>query len=81
MAKKIDDVKVKSGRKIRVENTLKKKFSNAAKTYLAIWIEDSKGNNERCLLFTDKELERAEKRSIKNQEDLTNKGILTDLFD
>ena len=81
MATKIDKVTVKSGRMVKVENTKRKTFSHAAKTYLAVWVENKNGKNERCLLFTEAELARAEKRAVLNPEDLTSKGFLTDLFD
>lgn len=81
MSKKIDDVRVKAGRFIRVENTKRPKFSNASSEYLAIWVEDADGQNERCLLFTQRELINAHKRSTKNPEDIPEKGLLTDLID
>lgn len=79
MANLIDKVKVKPGRLIRVYNTEKKKNENEG--YVSVWVEDEDGKNERCLLFTEKEIERAEKRSIRNSEDLTKKNIVTDLLD
>lgn len=81
MAKKLDKVTVRSGRLIRVENTKRKTFSNAAKVYLAVWVEGANGKNERCLLFTPSELANAEYRSVRNHEDLTSKGLLADLID
>lgn len=75
----IDKVKVKPGRLIRVYNTEKKKKENDG--YVSIWVEDADGKNERCLLFTEKEIERAEIRSQKNLEDLTKKDFFTDLLD
>lgn len=81
MAKLIDDVSVKAGRVIKVWNTERKAFSNSKDYYNAIWVEDANGGNERCLLFTDHELERAEYRASKNTEDLPQKGFWTDLFD
>ena len=73
MAKKLDDVTVKSGRLIRVFNTEKKAFSNANSTYVAVQVEDADGGNERCLLFTDKQIAAAEYRARRNPEDLTSK--------
>lgn len=75
----IDLVRVKSGRLIRVWN--QKKKTNAKASYVSIWVEDANGDNERCLLFTEKEIKRAQQRSEKNMEDLTNKGFITDLLD
>jgi hypothetical protein len=79
MANLIDKVKVKPGRLIRVCNTEKKKNENDG--YVSVWVEDATGKNERCLLFTEKEIERAESRSKKNIEDQPNKNFLTDLLD
>jgi len=79
MANLIDQVRVKAGRLIRVWNTLKKKNEN--KGYVSVWVEDADGSNERCLLFTEKEIQRAELRASKNLEDLTNKNFLTNLVD
>jgi hypothetical protein len=79
MANLIDQVRVKAGRLIRVWNTLKKKNENIG--YIAVWVEDANGTNERCLLFTEKEIQRAELRASKNVEDLTDKGFFTDLVD
>ncbi len=79
MANVIEQVRVKTGRLIRVWNTLRKKNENAG--YVSVWIEDADGKNERCLLFTEKEIERAEKRAARNMEDLTKKDLLTDFLD
>lgn len=80
MAKKIDKVKTKMGRLIRVENTKRPIFTNAKKFYTAVYVEDPSGDNERCLLFTDRELARASKRACRNKEDLLKLGFLEDLF-
>ena len=79
MANLIDQVRVKAGRLIKVWNTLKKKNEN--KGYVSVWVEDADGTNERCLLFTEKEIQRAELRASKNIEDLTDKNFLTNLVD
>lgn len=78
-AQKIDNVKVKRGRLVRVAN--QKPHRNAKAVYTSIWIEDAKGKNEECLLFTEKELEVARQRALKNKEDLPKKDFLTDLLD
>lgn len=70
---------IKNGRILRVSN--KKKKFGANESYLSLWVEDSNGGNERCLLFTDYELSKAEQRAKKNPEDLTKKNILRNLFD
>ncbi len=81
MANLIDQVKVKAGRLIKVWNTQKRKFSNASPKYVSVWVEDADGSNERCLLFTEKQIESAEKRAKANQEDLTTKSFFTNLVD
>ena len=70
---------IKAGRIIRVEN--KDRIFGSADFYNAVWIEDANGKNERCLLFTDTEILKAEARSAKNSEDLTKKTYLMNLFD
>ena len=80
-AEKIDDKLVRSGRLIRVKNTKKPKFSNAKDQYFAVWVEDANGKNERCLLFTERELILAENRSKKNPEDCPKKSFLQNLID
>jgi hypothetical protein len=81
MADQIDKSKILAGRLIRVKNTKKAKLSNAKNEYFALWVEDANGKHERCLLITAKELERMEHRAKKNPEDLTRKGLLTNLMD
>jgi hypothetical protein len=81
MASLIDQVRIKAGRLIKVWNTEKKKFSNAKPWYISIWVENADGSGERCLLFTQKEIEAAEKRAAANQEDLTSKGFFTNITD
>ncbi len=75
----IDKVKIKAGRLIKVFNTKPK--PHAKSWYVSVWVEDANGKNERCLLFTENEIKRAEERSNKNQEDLTNKDFFTNLLD
>lgn len=79
MASVIDKVRVKLGRLIRVENT--DRTFGSADVYIAVQVEDADGSNERCLLFTEKELEAAQERADNNKEDLTTKSFLTDLLD
>ena len=81
MASVIDHVTVKLGRLIKVWNKNRPKFSNAKKVYYALQIEDANGKNERCILLTQRDLERAEYRASRNMEDLTKKDWLTDVFD
>jgi hypothetical protein len=79
MSNLIEKVKVKPGRLIKIFNIKKKKKEN--NIYVSVWVEDSNGKNERCLLFTENEIKKAELRTSKNIEDLTKKDILTDLID
>ena len=76
---KLHDVEVVAGRLVPVYN--KKRHHKAKNYYYSVWVEDHHGGNERCLLFTGKEIEAAEKRSCRNPEDLTRKGWLTDMLD
>lgn len=71
--------RIKAGRLISVSNK-DRKFGSALE-YFALWVEDSNGKNERCLLFTEDEIKKAEERANRNPEDLTKKSFLTDLFD
>jgi hypothetical protein len=75
----MSDIKVVKGRLISIEN--KEKHFSASTHYIAVQVEDSDGSNERCLLFTEKEIEKAEYRASRNPEDLTKKGFITNLFD
>jgi hypothetical protein len=81
MSEKIDDVRVIPGRLIKVKNTNKPKFSNEKNEYLAVYVEDADGDNERCLLFTERELLLAENRALKNPEDWLHKSFLQNLID
>ena len=55
MAEMIDDVEVKLGRAIRVKNLDPK--HGEAEVYIALQVEDLDSKNERCVLFTEYELE------------------------
>lgn len=79
MANVLDQVKVKQGRLIRVENT--ERTFGSSDVYIAVQVEDADGNNERCLLFTEKEIQAAQERADKNKEDLTIKSFLTNVLD
>jgi hypothetical protein len=72
-------MKVVKGRLITVDNT--DRIFGSADSYIAIQVEDADGGNERCLLFTDAEIAKAEERANKNPEDLTEKGFFTNLLD
>jgi len=71
--------KVVKGRLIEVDNT-DRKFGSAL-SYIAVQVEDEDGSNERCILFTQDEINKAQERAKKNPEDLTEKGFFTKLFD
>lgn len=79
MANVLDQVRVKQGRLIRVENT--ERTFGSAQVYIAVQVEDADGSNERCLLFTEKEIQSAQERAHRNKEDLTNKSFITNLID
>ena len=79
MANVIDQVKVKQGRLIRVQNT--ERTFGSADVYVAVQVENADGSDERCLLFTEKEIQAAQERADKNKEDLTNRSFFTDLLD
>lgn len=79
MANVLDQVKVKQGRLIRVQNT--DRTFGSADVYIAVQVEDANGSNERCLLFTEKEIQAAQERADKNKEDLTTKSFITDILD
>lgn len=81
MSEQIDRVPPKMGRVIKVKNTQRPKFTRANTEYYAVWVEDADGNNERCLLFTEREIQDAEHRSLRNKEDWTKRSWLTDLVD
>jgi hypothetical protein len=72
-------MKVVKGRLISVDN--KNRAFGSADKYIAIQVEDADGGNERCILFTDAEIAKAEERAKKNPEDLTEKGFFTNLLD
>jgi hypothetical protein len=71
--------RVVKGRLISVEN--RDRIFGSARYYIAVQVENFDGKNERCLLFTDAEIAKAEKRAKKNPEDLTKKGFFTNLLD
>jgi hypothetical protein len=79
MANVLDQVRIKQGRLIRVENT--ERTFGSADVYVAVQVENADGSDERCLLFTEKEIQAAQERADKNKEDLTNKSFLTNVLD
>lgn len=79
MANVLDQVRVKQGRLIRVQNT--ERTFGSADVYIAVQVENADGSDERCLLFTEKEIQAAQERADKNKEDLTTKSFITNLLD
>ena len=71
--------KIVKGRLISVDNT--NRTFGSAESYIAVQVEDADGGNERCILFTNAEIAKAEERAKRNPEDLTEKGFFTNLFD
>ena len=63
------DVKVTSGKLIRVSNDKRAVLTNAKHWYYALWVEDHDGTNERCIMLTQREFEAPAKRAKNNQED------------
>lgn len=64
-----NNVTVKNGNLLRVENKKVSTFTNAKNWYYALWIEDHTGLNERCILLTQLEYEVVSKRAKRNPED------------
>ena len=58
-----------------------KVFTHESNAYIAIWVKDSTGENPRCLLFTERDVQRAEERALKNTEDFTKRSWLSKLLD
>ena len=71
--------KVVKGRIIEVENKGRK--FGALPTYSLMWAEDSTGEVEFPLVFTDNEIAGAKARAEANKEDIIAKGWFTDLID
>ena len=68
------------GRIIPVYNK-KRKHWNSKYAYSAVFVEDTNGENQRCLLLTDYEIHRVEHRAKRNQEDIPQKSLITDILD
>jgi hypothetical protein len=71
--------RIVKGRLIKIDNT-DRKFGSAL-SYIAVQVEDEDGSRERCILFTQDEINKAHDRAKKNPEDLTEKGFFTNLLD
>lgn len=59
-----NDLEIKLGQLIGVENKNKRNLEN--ESYIALQIEDQDGNNERCILFTEIEISDIKTVSIEN---------------
>jgi len=70
---------VKMGRLIPVWNQDPRK--RAKPLYISLRVEDPDGSNERCLLFTQAQIDTAQRRANANPEDCPKVGILMDLLD
>jgi len=75
------EILTRLGRLLRVKNTKTKSFTHENDTYIAVWVSDWDGANKRCILFTDREITRAEERAQKNSEDLTERSLISKLLD
>lgn len=69
------------GRLIHVENTSQVRKFNELDTYVSVWVSDADGCNKRCVLFTDGEIARAEKRALKNPEDMTERSLYSKIVE
>jgi len=69
------------GRLIRVKNTKLKSFTHESASYISVWVSDWDGANKRCILFTDREIARAEERAENKAEDLTKRSLISKLLD
>lgn len=78
-AKMVKKVRVKMGRLIPVYNQDPRR--GAKPVYVSVRVEDADGKNERCLLFTQAQIDAAARRAAANPEDCPKPGSLTDLFD
>ena len=71
--------KIVKGRLISVDNT--NRTFGSAESYIAVQVEDADGGNERCILFTNAEIAKAEERAKRNPEKQKKKGFFTNLLD
>ena len=74
MAQVVGKMAVRAGYTIPVKNIDKKPTEN--KQYVAIWVEDFNGGNERCILLTQKELARLSRVGICDLKDEMKRGRL-----
>ena len=75
----LNNESVREGHIIEVYNKNKPKFSNANKKYYVIWVE--RDNTEFPIMLSERELENARYRAIKNPEDVPKKSFVNNLTD
>jgi len=75
------EILTRLGRLLRVKNNKTKSFTHESDSYIAVWVSDWDGGNKRCILFTDREIAKAEERAEKNAEDLTKRSLISKLLD
>ena len=73
------NAETRMGTLVFIENKEQKPNENT--NYWRVWVQNKEGKNERPLIFTEKEIERAERRGLKNKEDHGKRGKLQDLLD
>jgi hypothetical protein len=73
--------KTRVGRLVKIKNLKRNNFSTEKESYIAVIVKDEDGSNEKCLLFTDAEMHKAELRAIRNPEDNIGKTFISSLID
>jgi hypothetical protein len=68
------------GKLVTVKNTKQKAFSNENEFYKVVLVKTESGT-VKCLMFTEAELNKAEARADKNEEDQTKQGFWYKLLD
>lgn len=72
-------MKTRLGKLHKVTNKTKKAFSHAKDEYTALLVKE--GNQVIALLFTEKELEAAKHRALRNPEDCLKQSLASKLLD
>jgi hypothetical protein len=69
----------KLGHLVTVKN--RDPLTNTAKAwYHAVWVKDAETKEKKCLLFTQREISKAEYRASRNSEDLPQRSFFARLF-
>ena len=76
---KLTKHKVKAGNLIPVLNKQTEHLKED-RCWVVVWVEDVEGE-EFCLLFTERDIQKAKARAQENPEDIPKKSFLTDLLD